>query len=103
VRTTAWWSDHVEIGSGFCFADAKAKETFALACEDFGVQPGRLDKEKPASLASQRVLSTPRRSAVLAPRSVTTRAGAHHQGESALKNTIIGFARHQRSCGRQWL
>jgi hypothetical protein len=32
-----WWSDRVEIGTRFCFADSKAKEAFALTCDNFGV------------------------------------------------------------------
>ena len=29
--------DRADIGARFCFEDAKAKEVFALACDNFGV------------------------------------------------------------------
>jgi hypothetical protein len=32
-----WWIDQAEIGTRFCFEDAKAKESFALACDNFGI------------------------------------------------------------------
>ncbi|MBR0950715.1 hypothetical protein [Bradyrhizobium canariense] len=32
-----WWIDRADVGTRFCFEDAKAKETFALTCDDFGV------------------------------------------------------------------
>ncbi|BAR62106.1 hypothetical protein ACVIWV_002997 [Bradyrhizobium diazoefficiens] len=32
-----WWIDHADVGTRFCFEDAKAKETFALTCDNFGV------------------------------------------------------------------
>jgi hypothetical protein len=33
-----WWTDRVEVGTRFCFEDAKAKDVFALACDNFGVR-----------------------------------------------------------------
>jgi hypothetical protein len=32
-----WWIDHADVGTRFCFEDAKAKETFALTCDNYGV------------------------------------------------------------------
>ena len=32
-----WWTDRAEVGTRFCFDDPKAKEAFAIACDDFGV------------------------------------------------------------------
>jgi hypothetical protein len=32
-----WWSDPAELGTRFCFENAKAKESFALACDSFGI------------------------------------------------------------------
>ena len=32
-----WWIDHVEVGKRFCFEDAEAKESFALACDSIGI------------------------------------------------------------------
>ena len=32
-----WWTDRVEVGTRFCFEDAKAKEAFALTCDNFGI------------------------------------------------------------------
>ena len=32
-----WWIDRADVGTRFCFEDAKAKETFALTCDNFGV------------------------------------------------------------------
>ncbi|WFU79166.1 hypothetical protein QA645_32235 [Bradyrhizobium sp. CIAT3101] len=32
-----WWTDRAVIGTRFCFEDAKAKEAFALTCDNFGV------------------------------------------------------------------
>jgi len=32
-----WWIDHADVGTRFCFEDAKVKETFALTCDNFGV------------------------------------------------------------------
>jgi hypothetical protein len=32
-----WWTDHTDVGALFCFEDAKAKEAFALTCNNFGV------------------------------------------------------------------
>lgn len=32
-----WWIDRAEVGARFCFEDAKAKESFALACDNFGI------------------------------------------------------------------
>ena len=32
-----WWTDRAEIGTKFCFEDAKAKDSFALACDSFGI------------------------------------------------------------------
>lgn len=32
-----WWTDRAEVGTRFCFEDAKAKDSFALACDGFGV------------------------------------------------------------------
>ena len=34
---TDWWIDRAEVGSRFYFEDAKAKEAFALACDNFGI------------------------------------------------------------------
>ena len=33
-----WWTDRVEVGTRFCFEDAKAKEVFALTCDNFGIR-----------------------------------------------------------------
>ena len=32
-----WWTDRAEVGTRFCFEDAKAKEVFALTCDNFGI------------------------------------------------------------------
>ena len=32
-----WWIDRAEVGTRFCFEDAKAKESFALVCDNFGI------------------------------------------------------------------
>ncbi|WP_247338155.1 hypothetical protein [Bradyrhizobium sp. CW4] len=32
-----WWIDRAEVGTRFCFEDAKAKESFALTCDNFGI------------------------------------------------------------------
>lgn len=32
-----WHVDRADIGVRFCFEDAKAKEAFALTCENFGI------------------------------------------------------------------
>ncbi|BAL76695.1 hypothetical protein S23_34940 [Bradyrhizobium cosmicum] len=32
-----WWTDRAEVGTKFCFEDAKARDTFALACDSFGI------------------------------------------------------------------
>jgi hypothetical protein len=32
-----WWIDQAEVGTRFCFEDTKAKESFALACDNFGI------------------------------------------------------------------
>jgi hypothetical protein len=32
-----WWIDHADVGSRFCFEDAKAKEAFAVTCDSFGI------------------------------------------------------------------
>lgn len=32
-----WWIDQAEVGTRFCFEDKKAKESFALACDNFGI------------------------------------------------------------------
>lgn len=32
-----WWSDRGDTGTRFCFVDAKAKEAFAITCDNFGV------------------------------------------------------------------
>src|SRR4051812_26543597 len=32
-----WWIDRAEVGARFCFEDAKAKESFALACDNLGI------------------------------------------------------------------
>lgn len=44
-----WHIDHAKVGTLFCFENAKAKEAFALTCDNFGVpcQDG-LAKKKPA-------------------------------------------------------
>ncbi|AJA61642.1 MULTISPECIES: hypothetical protein [Bradyrhizobium] len=33
-----WWADRADIGTRFCFEDAKAKEAFALTCDNFGIR-----------------------------------------------------------------
>jgi hypothetical protein len=32
-----WWIDRAEIGTRFCFEDPKAKDSFAVACDNFGI------------------------------------------------------------------
>ncbi|WP_275172649.1 hypothetical protein [Bradyrhizobium sp. CSS354] len=32
-----WWVDQAQVGTRFCFENAKAKESFALACDNFGI------------------------------------------------------------------
>jgi len=32
-----WWTDWAEVGTKFCFEDAKAKEAFAVTCGHFGI------------------------------------------------------------------
>ncbi|MET4022653.1 hypothetical protein [Bradyrhizobium sp. S3.2.12] len=32
-----WWIDRAEVGTRFCFEDIKAKQSFALACDNFGI------------------------------------------------------------------
>jgi hypothetical protein len=32
-----WWIDRADGGTLFCFEDAKAKDAFALTCDNFGV------------------------------------------------------------------
>ncbi|MDH2405080.1 hypothetical protein QCM77_34960 [Bradyrhizobium sp. SSUT18] len=32
-----WWIDRADVGTRFCFEDAKAKETFASTCDSFGI------------------------------------------------------------------
>ncbi|WP_247295462.1 hypothetical protein, partial [Bradyrhizobium sp. 87] len=32
-----WWIDRAEVGARFCFEDVKAKESFALTCDNFGI------------------------------------------------------------------
>lgn len=32
-----WWIERVQGGSRFCFENAKAKNEFALICDNFGV------------------------------------------------------------------
>lgn len=32
-----WWTDRAEVGTKFCFEDVKARDTFALACDSFGI------------------------------------------------------------------
>ncbi|WP_027547821.1 hypothetical protein [Bradyrhizobium sp. WSM2254] len=32
-----WHVDRADIGARFCFEDAKAKEAFALSCDNFGI------------------------------------------------------------------
>jgi hypothetical protein len=32
-----WWVDQAQVGTRFCFEDLKAKESFALACNNFGI------------------------------------------------------------------
>ncbi|MET4716167.1 hypothetical protein ABIF63_000270 [Bradyrhizobium japonicum] len=45
-----WWIDRADVGAAFCFENAKAKEAFALTCDDFGVPcQDRLAKKKPAA------------------------------------------------------
>ncbi|SFQ28229.1 hypothetical protein SAMN05216330_12324 [Bradyrhizobium sp. Ghvi] len=34
---TVWWTDRAQVGTRFCFEDAKAKEVFALTCDSFGI------------------------------------------------------------------
>ncbi len=36
-----WWIDRADVGSRFCFEDAKAKEAFALTCDSFGIPSSR--------------------------------------------------------------
>ena len=45
-----WWIDRADVGTAFYFEDPKAKDAFALTCDDFGVpcQDG-LAKKKPAA------------------------------------------------------
>ncbi|BAR58603.1 hypothetical protein ACVIWV_006422 [Bradyrhizobium diazoefficiens] len=33
-----WWIDRTDVGTRFCFEDAKAKEAFASTCDNFGVR-----------------------------------------------------------------
>jgi hypothetical protein len=33
-----WWTDRADIGTRFCFEDAKAREAFALTCDGFGIR-----------------------------------------------------------------
>jgi len=33
----SWHTDRAEIGTRFCFEDAKAKEAFAITCDHFGI------------------------------------------------------------------
>jgi len=33
----AWYTDRAEVGTRFCFEDAKAKEAFARTCDKFGI------------------------------------------------------------------
>ena len=33
-----WWTDRADIGTRFCFEDAKAREAFALTCDNFGIR-----------------------------------------------------------------
>lgn len=35
-----WWIDSAEVGTRFCFEDAKAKEAFAITCDDLGIACG---------------------------------------------------------------
>lgn len=37
VINVDWWIDRAEAGTRFCFEDTKAKVSFALACDNFGV------------------------------------------------------------------
>lgn len=32
-----WSTDKAEVGTRFCFEDAKAKKEFALVCDNFGI------------------------------------------------------------------
>jgi hypothetical protein len=32
-----WWIDRADVGTRFCFEDAKAKEAFASTCDNFGI------------------------------------------------------------------
>jgi hypothetical protein len=32
-----WWTDRAEVGTKFCFEDAKAKDSFAHACDNLGI------------------------------------------------------------------
>jgi hypothetical protein len=32
-----WWTDRAEVGTKFCFEDPQAKDSFALACDSFGI------------------------------------------------------------------
>jgi len=32
-----WWTERADRGTRFCFEDAKAKDQFAVICDNFGV------------------------------------------------------------------
>ncbi|WP_271606240.1 MULTISPECIES: hypothetical protein [unclassified Bradyrhizobium] len=32
-----WWTDRAQVGTKFCFEDAKAKASFAAACNNLGI------------------------------------------------------------------
>ncbi|MGY4237969.1 hypothetical protein ACVIIW_006916 [Bradyrhizobium sp. USDA 4449] len=32
-----WYTDRADMGTRFCFEDAKAKEAFALTCDNLGI------------------------------------------------------------------
>jgi hypothetical protein len=36
-NSVEWWSERADIGARFRFGDAKAKEAFALTCDNFGI------------------------------------------------------------------
>jgi hypothetical protein len=45
----SWWTDRAEVGTRFCFEDAKAKEAFAITCDSFGIRCS--DSEPTAAIA----------------------------------------------------
>ena len=37
ANNVGWWTDYAEIGTRFCFEDAKSREAFAASCENLGI------------------------------------------------------------------